>query len=1149
MSNDTSVQQLSRDAKRIHPPENGLPYLRTPTVAPDGRSLAFMYAYDIWLVGIDGGTAERLTGHPASHTAPRFSPDGTRLAFTTSRSGRGDVYVLPLTGGAAQRITYTDAYSITQDWSVDGQHIYYTSSYQQQGRMIYQAALAGATPVLLYGEPYEDMGYVAAAPDGTRLAFATLRRPWWRRGPDPFGPSDIWLAPATPPPAANAERHPIQKLIGSGTAAPYTGLNVWPLWSADGQQLYFVSDRNDGIENIWCYELESGTVRQITHFRDGRVLWPAIACNAPVIVFERHGTAPDDPHSYRTDLWRLDLTTEAAAPIPIVVRTDPKFTPVYVEGRSRGFSEYALSGDGKKIAYVSRGNIFADFADKDTDRERRQGDSFPVTGGPSREMGIEWSRESRGIIYLSDRHGENEMYAYDFQSRTEYRLTNDSAPKYAPRLSPDGKWVAYIRGHNELYLFHGETQTHRLFARGNFIWSQSLAWSPDSRWLAFLALDARFFSNVYVQAINEDLPRQITFLSNVLGYDLLWSPDGQFLIFTSGQYREELQIVRVDLRPAEPLFRESEFEKLFDDEAERKNGRAQPAAPPEPEATDDKQAAAEPATAADLSATDDETTEALPAEPATDETSTEAAQPATESAEASTEPAPDEKRIEIAFEGIERRLRFLTPIQMDAAAEAISPDSRDLLFLATIAGKVNIWSLPLDEPRQDNPMRQLTSNSAGKHSVQFAPDGKTFYYLEDGQVTVRKFPSGNDPNTLRLRGEAEVDFHLEKQQIFNEAWRVLRDAFYDATFGGHDWQALREQFAPLIAGVQTSGDLTAIINLMLGELATSHTGTYWSSNWTSDDAYLGLLFDPHEQLTRGALRIAAIVPDSPVTRVTEPPRVGEYLVAVNNEPLTTTTSLEALLQRMVGRRVWLRLASSPETAENGTTRQVAVRPIDNDAYAVLRYRQWVNINKAYVHRISNGRLGYVHVEEMSYTAYQQFLVDLDTETHGREGIVLDVRYNGGGHIATFILDVLMRRNVLHTAFRDVLTTNPYHLSGNRVLHKPTILVTNEGSASNTEIFTEIYRRLGLGKVVGKPTAGQVIGTVSWTLLNGSYVRLPMYSYTTPEGENLEGTGRHVDIEIDQPVGAWGQGRDYQLDAAVATLLQDIENTKGSASTD
>jgi C-terminal processing protease CtpA/Prc len=365
---------------------------------------------------------------------------------------------------------------------------------------------------------------------------------------------------------------------------------------------------------------------------------------------------------------------------------------------------------------------------------------------------------------------------------------------------------------------------------------------------------------------------------------------------------------------------------------------------------------------------------------------------------------------------------------------------------------------------------------------------------------------------------------------------MLRDNFYDPTFHGQDWNAMKERFSPLAAGAQTYGELTTILNLMVGELRTSHLGAFFSGGGGGSDGYTGLLFDPVEQRNRGVFRIAATVPDTPVALVDAPPRVGEYLVGIDDTPLQPNSCLDKLLQRTVGRRVVLTLAATPDGAQ---AREIAIRPIGRYTYGNLRYRSWVATNKEYVHKISNGRLGYVHVEAMSYAAYQEFLINLDAETYRKEGLILDIRYNSGGHIATFILDVLTRRSVVVSGFRGRLSTDEYHHSGNRALNKPTILVTNEQSASNAEIFTEIYRRLGLGKVIGKPTAGAVIGTINATLLSGITFRLPTISISTPEGENLEGTGRAVDIDVTQPLGMWVQGKDYQLEAAVESLLESL----------
>ncbi|MBC8075648.1 MAG: peptidase S41, partial [Chloroflexales bacterium] len=342
---------------------------------------------------------------------------------------------------------------------------------------------------------------------------------------------------------------------------------------------------------------------------------------------------------------------------------------------------------------------------------------------------------------------------------------------------------------------------------------------------------------------------------------------------------------------------------------------------------------------------------------------------------------------------------------------------------------------------------------------------------------------------------------------------------------------------------QTGGDLHAILRLMLGELRASHLDVSISGAGAGgSDGYTGLRFDPHELAERGALRVAEVVADSPAALALDlagdpsPVRVGEYLLAVDNAPIPAGTSLDALLSRSVGRRVLLRLAESPAS----DPRQVALRPTDGASYERLRYRAWVSASKAYVARASGDRLGYVHIPQMSYNAYQQFLADLDAETHSKAGVVVDVRNNGGGHTATFILDVLLRPSVLRSSFRGRRSVDDAHMAGNRVLGRPTVLVTNEHSGSNTEMLSESYRRLGLGPVVGKPTAGAVIWTWSTRLLDGSLLRLPRMRITTPEGEDLEGHGRPVDVDADKPLGEWARGIDRQLDAAVAALLARIE---------
>lgn len=1117
------------------------PYFRRPTLSPDGRYVAFCYAADIWQVAIEGGIAERLTVHSAGNNTPRYSPDGEKLAFTSFRTGHGDIYVLPMNGGDMLRLTYDDNFSSVEDWSPDGQHIFFNSTRESQGWAIFRVPMAGGTPALIAMEPFENLEDANVSPDGHTLAFNTTYNPWWRLGPDHYAPGRIWLMPLSEhatPDACRQRYHPLppDRPAVLGPVAPYPlepltpyAEGRWPLWAPDGQGIYFVAD-HEGVENIWYMSLVGGEPRKVTHFTSGRLLWPAVARHAPTIVFE---------HEWQ--IWQFDLRSEETAPVPIRVRADTKITPVHFESQSRYFSEMTVAPDGKKLAIVAHGQIFADFADKETDREMRQGPAFRITNTTAREGQVTWTPDSNCLVYVSDRHSEQEIYCYDFIQRTETRLTHDLSPKILPCCSPDGKWIAYISKFETIFLLNRETgETHPL-TQGNFVRSNGLAWSPDSRWLAYISHDSRFFCNVYVQRISEDVSHQITFLSNINGYGLFWSSDGRFLIFNSSQYHMESQIVRVDLAPPMPYLRETEFEKLFASEkpAEGSNQGEQPkeadSSPETAVANDEQPAPSE----SELDAAEDIQTSEKQEETEEQEPERTEESVAEESGKEKQKESEESKNVEVSivFEGIERRLHFLTPIEMDATACDISHNSRDLLFLADVAGRVNIWTLPLDEPRQDQPPHQILATTSSKRAVQFAPNDKTFYYLDEGYITIRKFPNGRDPVVLHTRCDFQVDFDQEKMQVFHEAWRLLRDTFYDPTFRGKDWNEIRACYAPLAAGAQTRGDISTILNMMVGELRTSHLGASWQSRFHSSSGYTGLFFDQHRLREEQVLCIDGMLPDSPVALLSEPPRVGEYLVAVDGVAITPYTNVDALFQRTVRRRVVLTVASSPQGEQ---ARHIAIRPMDEHAYAELRYRAWVATNEAFVNHISQGRLGYVHVREMTYNAYQQFLVNLDVETHSKEGIVLDIRYNRGGYIATFILDVLTRRSVVLSGFRDRLSTDAYHHSGNRALNKPTILVTNQSSASNAEIFTEIYRRLGLGKVVGKPTAGAVIGTVDRQLLNGVFFRLPFISISTPEGENLEGAGRAVDRDVAQPLGAWGRGHDFQLEAAVQTLLESLD---------
>ena len=349
---------------------------------------------------------------------------------------------------------------------------------------------------------------------------------------------------------------------------------------------------------------------------------------------------------------------------------------------------------------------------------------------------------------------------------------------------------------------------------------------------------------------------------------------------------------------------------------------------------------------------------------------------------------------------------------------------------------------------------------------------------------------------------------------------------------GVDWNAMRAKYAPLIAGAPTQASVNGLMNLLVGELNASHSGVRAAGQARPVTGRLGLRFDAATYDRTGALRVAAVVPLSPAAIAGV--KVGDTLRAVDGHALGANDDLYALLADRIGKKTALAL-----TGKSGT-RTLEVKPIDTHTLGVLVYEAWVARNRAYVAKISGGRLGYVHLPDMSEATLHRFYRDLDAENMNREGVVIDVRNNFGGFVNAYVLDVLTRKPYLNMTFRGFDHAQPARsILGQRALERPTVLITNRVTLSDGEDFTEGYRELGLGKVVGEPTAGWIIYTSNEKLLDGATVRLPFITVTTEDGQPMEGHPRPVDVPVARPLGEAYAGKDSDLDAAVHTLLQQL----------
>lgn len=1037
-------------------------YMTEPSLSPDRKEIAFVAGGDVWSVASDGGAASLLVSHPANESRPLFSPDGRYLAFGSNRTGGGDIYILELESGILKRLTFDDSNDQIDAWSRDGKWIYFSSNSRDIAGMndIYRVAASGGTPMQISSDRYTSEFQSTPLSDGSIIfaARGNSAGQWWRRGRSHLDESELWQK------SGETYRE----------ISPRGAKQMWPMATADGARIYFVSDRT-GAQNLWSIT-RGGQARPVTGFTDGRVLWPNLSYDGQEIVFERN---------FR--VWKMKAEGGRPQEVPMTLRgaaSSPMNERINLSTQIR---EIELSPDGRKVAMIARGEIFAASA-------KDGGDAVRVTATVAPESFVTWSPDSKRLVYVSERDGFMSLFQYDFATETETAIGKGGNMDVSPVFSPDGKSLAFIRNARALYVYDLESKQEREVCKiftdpAPLLGEGSFKWSPDGKWIAFLtyAPETRSYTNVSAVPASGGAARPISFLANSNSGAIVWSPDGSYILFDTSQRTEDGVLARIDLNLRTPKFREDQFRDLFRQENPKETKPTGP--PPSPAAT--------PAP--------------LPA--------------------ASPEKKDDSKATEIVFEDIRKRLSFINT-GVDSAGAIISPDGKTLLVGASAEGQFNLYAMPLDELAADASARQLTSTSGFKSQPQFSPDSKEVYYLENGRINIVTLER-REVRPLAVNIDINVNFAQEKMEVFKQGWRYMRDNFYDDKFHGVDWNAMRSTYEPLVSSARTMDEVRRLMNMMVGELNASHLGVGGTPTFTAAPVgKLGLRFDRGEFETSGRLKITEVITLSPAA-VVKSIIVGDYLVSVDGTKIAAGVNLDELLENKVGRRVVLSVSAS---ADGSNKREVILKPVTTGAEKNLLYRQWVESNRDYVSKISGGKIGYVHLPDMGQGSLNQLYIDLDAENQSKDGVVVDIRNNNGGFINPYVIDVLSRRGYLTMRERGLWNVPARSALGQRSLERPTVLVTNQHSLSDAEDLTEGYKTLKLGKVVGEPTSGWIIYTWNTTLFDGTTFRLPRQLILGSDGKNMEMNPRTVDVPVTRPIGETLTGKDSQLDRAVRELL-------------
>ncbi|MCP3928050.1 MAG: peptidase S41 [Bacteroidetes bacterium] len=1048
---------------------------------PDVSSthITFTYAGDIWLVPKTGGTANKLSSPSGTESFPRFSTDGSKIAFTGNYDGNSDIYVLPTMGGSPKRVTHHGMSDRLLDW-YPGENALLFSSSRESGRQrynqFYKVGTEGGLPVKL-PVAYGEFGQIS--PDGKSIAYTPKSRSFrtWKRYRGGTA-ADIWIF--------NLETLTSENITNN------VANDEHPMWYKE--TVYFISDRGrENRFNIWSYNTKTKNTKQLTKFKDFDIHFPSIGPSD--LVFEAGGK-----------LYLMDLKSEKFKEVKIKVFTDnitlnPKTEKVQNLVRSAW-----VSADGKRAVVEARGEIFSVPAEhgyvKNLTNSSGVAERYPA-----------WSPNGQYIAYWSDQSGEYELYMRDMDNKGAEKKMTSYGPGYRYSLfwSPDSKKLTFIDNTQTIHFFDTENNQTTRVDQGLRMMHGGLAnfkinWSSDSRWLTYSRTAENGNTAVYIYDTKEKALHQAT-----SGYyadiNPTFDPDGKYLYFLSNRsfspvysdmdnsfvYPNSTNIAAVSLRddvpsPLAPRNDETEITKEEKEEKEEKKGE-------EEEKEEDE----------DEKKSDEKTEE-------------------------------DKDAVKIDFEGFERRVVLLPP------------KAGNYNTVQATSGKVFYRHFP-------------NSGSGGRKSAvkyfdlkereeKTLIDDVNFYLVSangkkalvgkrNTMAIIDLKPNQKMEKMLRLdEMEMLVEPKAEWKQIFNDAWRLERDYFYDKDMHGVDWDAMKIQYGKMIEDAVTRGDVNYILGELIGELNASHAYKgggdaerskrkavgYLGVDWKIENGYYRI-----DKFIRGAnwdVEVRSPL-DMPGVEVEE----GDYVLAVNGRPLSIQSDPYKAFEGLAGKTVELTVSSHPN---QDSARSVIVETLRDETR--LRHLSWIEANRKYVEEASGGKIGYIYVRSTGIDG-QNELVRQFMGQWNKQGLIIDERWNSGGQIPDRFIELLNRKPLAYWAVRDGENWQwpPVGNFGAKAM------LINGWSGSGGDAFPDYFRKAGLGPLIGSRTWGGLIGISGAPgLIDGGVVTVPTFRMYDPDGEWFkEGHGVDPDIEVLEDPTQLAKGKDTQLIRAVEEVLKNL----------
>jgi tricorn protease len=1103
--------------------------------------ITFSYLGDIWTANEDGSAPQRLTDNRGHEVYPRFSPDGKWIAFSSNRYGNNDVFVVAATGGTPRRLTFHTGNDDVVGWTRDSQNVLFRAAHGDGAfpnvATLHQVAVGGGQEQPL---PV-DWGYWGNfSPDGKSLVFNRHPAVWTRQHYRGSYAADLWIADLT------AKTY--KQLLPDERYNRY-----WPMWGADGA-IYYVADPlpNDksvvpgspdarkSANNIYKIPASGGQPVQLTRHVDGNLFWPSMSSDGKVIVYEE-----------LFGIWKLDVASGKTNEIRIEIAADEKDNESDVDTLTNEVDAFDISPSGRRAVISARGQILTIATDRG-DITRVAPDKMA-----SRNQSPKWSSDGKYVAFISDRSGRDEVWVSDPEGKSPKKITDIDSEKGALVWSPDAKSLLFTAADKKLFNYtvaDGKTATVTSTDVGRI---GSLAVSPDSKWLSFTKQDRTIRSHVYIAPIGGGEERHIS--EDGLMYsetNAVWTADGRSIVFTSaegfsngiatqGGIGTTMELWALSLRDQErdPMNRDidNEAQGLAAEAAARQNaGRGGGGGAPQ---------------------------------------------------------APD---VRIDWSGLARRARRLTIPGTTIGGLTPAPEGSSVaLSVSTGGGRggpgggaadaaggnyiINVESGQQTRVPAAPPIEAAGRGGrggaggafGGGPGFVFARDGRTLYFRSGERLFAAPInlnagtgaggataaggrgagggrgrggapadagdstaAGGAAPQTARqvtYTANLEIDRKALRAQVFNEGWRIMKNRFYDAKMHGANWNAVREMYEPLLDNLVDEDELHTIMMMMIGHLNASHTGVSGGPNPMRADTqtrYPGfdLVSDPS-----GYYKVGHIYKNGPADHDYLKVKTGNFIVSVDDHELKTSENYWRHLTLAAGNKFHFMINDKP--SKDGAW-EVTVAPVAGPAFADLQYARWVDARREMVTKASNGDIGYLHIRAMDAPSLRQFQLDL-TANRTKKALVIDQRFNGGGGIDQELLSILAGRQYQYTMGRDAGFQQPRPQN----FYGPMVVMQNERSASDAEMFPAGFKALGLGKVVGVPTMGAVIGTGAYTLLDGSTIRTPASGVWTVTSQNMENYGVPPDVYVDNTPSDFLKGRDAQIEKAVEVLKAELAAKK------